>query len=148
MIIVQTIITRWNEEPGPEVMPLPLELLNSSDPLIAHRVEFCEGQYNEPFVTIKSGGLDILPPFKFGETSHGLMVFYGKKNPWWPDLGDSLPFLRLRRGEVARLEHTRPSAWNGMSFWRQIDHIVSTDEPRERVFLERPPKVHKVSVQS
>lgn len=148
MIIVQTTIARWNESPGPEVLPLPDELLQAEGPLVVHRIEFCEGQYNDPFVTIKSGKLDILPPYRFGESSHGMLVFYGKKNPWWPDLSDSLPFLTLRRGQIARLEHTRPGAWDQMRHWRQIDHIVCTEKPRPRLFLDRPPTITKVAIQS
>ena len=115
---------------------------------MAHRVEFCEGQYNDPFVTIRSGPLDSMPPYRFGESKHGMLVFYRENNPWWPEMSDSVPFITLQKGQIARLEHTRPSAWNKMQHWRQIDHIVCTDTPRRQVFLERPPKVHKVAVQS
>lgn len=147
MIIVQSIITRWVDEAGPEVLPIPEELLQAEGPLVGHRVEFYQGQYENPFVTVKSGALDIIPPYRFGQTATGMLVFYGKKNPWWPDLSDSLPFLTLRRGQVARLEHTRESAWKNMQYWRQIDHIVCADHPRPRVFLDRPPTIHKVSVE-
>lgn len=146
MIIVQTIVSRWKGEPGPEVLPLPNDLLEADDALAAHRVEFCEGQHSQPFVTVKVGALDILPPYRFGETAQGMLVFYGKNNPWWPELSDSVPFITLRKGQIARLEHTRASAWKQMHFWRQIDHIVCCDRPRARVFLDRQPTIHKVSV--
>lgn len=148
MIIVQTIVTSWNDSPGPEVLQLPDTLLRVDGPLVVHRVEFSEGRYGEPFVTVKTGPLDGLPPYRFGETEHGMLVFYGHDNPWWPELSDSVPFLTLQKGQIARLEHRRPSAWDQMRHWRQIDHIVCAETPRARIFLDRPPKIHKVAVQN